>query len=481
MRRGEELVVAARARCARTRPRRSPARRRAARRAPCRSPRAAQPGMRVIRVSPFGMRESGWRSGHGRSEGRPTTNSTTVITAKTPTMRPERRPRRERGASRASRPAPQRSWLPLVTQGAHGIGWQPLAESSPCRATPSCCAPAPTACSASPPSTWRPRSSTRSGPRARRAGHRRASGDRRRRLPASSTSREPIPDDGRSRCSPTCPASTRCSRSTTTGGSVPLPCTPRRVLDEDLVTIQRYAGQDERGLHPPPREPGAGGRRRHARALAGGRAAAAARPGVRARHHAQPGRAPRDRRVRDRDRPARRRRLRHVPHDLAAGQAAQAHRRASDAPQGPGRRPRTASTDHLRARRRTPTTHRVIDVVHDDSRRGPRPPQGSLGGPARGRPALRRAARLAPRPGALDRGPERLLAERPARCGATCCGRAAGWPWRGTVARCRGRGWWSWSTDAGFERRATPTTTASCTASTARSPGTCSSARRPPT
>ena len=50
------------------------------------------------------------------------------------------------------------------------------------------------------------------------------------------------------------------------GRFLPVSIAPRQVLDDDLVTIQRYAGQDERGLHPSPRQPGAVGRGRTAMA-----------------------------------------------------------------------------------------------------------------------------------------------------------------------------------------------------------------------
>ena len=134
------------------------------------------------------------------------------------------------------------------------------------------------------------------------------SDDRRRRLPARRRRRAASTTTQRPGCCRTCPRSTPCSRSTTTVGSVP-------VVDRAAAGARRgprhhpaLRRQDERGLHPPPREPGAGRRRATALdALARRRAAAAARSRVRAGHLAQPGRALRHGRLRHRRRPARRR------------------------------------------------------------------------------------------------------------------------------------------------------------------------------
>src|SRR3546814_19683320 len=49
---------------------------------------AAQPGMRVMRVRPLGMRDRGWSIGQGVGEGCPTTKSATVMAANTP-IRPQ--------------------------------------------------------------------------------------------------------------------------------------------------------------------------------------------------------------------------------------------------------------------------------------------------------------------------------------------------------------------------------------------------------
>ena len=64
---------------------------------------------------------------------------------------------------------------------------------------------------------------------------------------------------------------------------------PLRRQDDDVVTIQRYVGQDQRGPHPPAGEPGAGGGAGGVRPPAGRRAGAAPRPGLRAGHLAEPG------------------------------------------------------------------------------------------------------------------------------------------------------------------------------------------------
>src|SRR4051812_46061786 len=81
---------------------------------------AAQPGMPVSRCSPFGMRESGASSGHGRSEGDPIANITTLITTKAITS-PQKGvheasaepPSVPEGSARAA----ETNMLPVVTHG----------------------------------------------------------------------------------------------------------------------------------------------------------------------------------------------------------------------------------------------------------------------------------------------------------------------------------------------------------------------------
>ena len=232
--------------------------------------------------------------------------------------------------------------------------------------------------------------------------------------------------------------------------------------------------QDERGVHPPPREPRAGGRRRRPRRAGwpgsgcgcSTRCAGAAPP--------QPGRALRDGRLRHRDRPARHRCLRHVLHDLAAGQAAQAHGRAGDASQGPRRRPPTASRSPTGATK--DAGHRTGSSTSSTTTAGASP-----------RPLTRLArstcsSATCPTACSTARAADRCARPRPRGLLVSALPvwrdllrpGAGAWPWRGTGGRCHGRGWRSWSSDgrasscgAADRRRA------SCTASTARSPATC--------
>ena len=340
---------------------------------------AAQPGMPVTRVRPLGIRDSGCRRGQrplGRTARRRTARGRRRRTRpRAPRTVSRRRGRSPRGCRTARTGPGWRAWLPVVTRGPGVTTSRSVTSSARCRYRP------PHDGDVRAPAEGQRQPGVRrvvvraDGSRARRA--RRAAAGRRWCATSGGASSGAWttwswtaadhrlgPLGAGRRVQPVLAARPLRARGRRSCG--PLPLAPLRRQDDDVVTIQRYAGKTNEALtHLLVNVALAAGRRR-LRPAPGRRGGPAPRPGLRAGDHPQPGDRLRDGRGRDRRAAPRPRGLRGLRAGLAAGQAPEAQGQPGQAAQGPGRSPPTAArspTDPAG----TAAAHRCIDIVHDDA------------------------------------------------------------------------------------------------------------------